>query len=487
MRPAPEAAGRAQEVRVTNQALRNFVDGKPAEPGTTPHSALIDPCTESEYGTAPVSGPDEVDGAMRAAAAAFASWRYRTPAQRQECLLGVGGALKERANDFAAAETRATGNGAAAAEVPLLVDQLRFFAGAARLLDASSAGEYIEGHTSYVRREPLGVCAQLLPWNFPLLMAVLKSAPAIAAGNTVVLKPAQTTPATAVMFAELAAEFLPPGVLNVVCGDDQTGRLMVEHPVPAMVALTGSAETGVEVARTAASGLKRVQLELGGKTPVIVCSDADLDAATAGIIAGAFTNAGQDCTATSRVLAADDIYEELVSRLTTAAWACRPGPPSDPGAFFGPLNNRHQLDRVTGYLSRLASRARVLTGGHRTGSVGFFFAPTVIADVEQEDEISRSEVFGPVISLQRFSTENEAVSFANGVPQGLAASVWTADHARAMRLSRLLDCGCVWVNTGLHFPTEMPHGGFKGSGYGKDLSRYGFEEYTRIKHVMHQF
>ncbi len=471
---------------MTDQALRNFVDGKPAEPATTAHSVLTDPCTEAEYGTAPVSGPDEVDGAMRAAAAAFASWRHRTPAHRQECLLSVACALSERAADFAAAETRATGNAAAASEVPLLVDQLRFFAGAARLLDASSAGEYVEGHTSYVRREPLGVCAQLLPWNFPLLMAVLKSGPAIAAGNTVVLKPAQTTPVTAVMFAELAADFLPPGVLNVVCGGDETGRLMVEHPVPAMVALTGSAETGVEVARTAAAGLKRVQLELGGKTPVIVCADADLDAATTAIVAGAFTNAGQDCTATSRVLAADAVYEELASRLTSAAWACRPGPPSDPGAYYGPLNNRRQLDRVTGFMSRLPSRARVLTGGHRTGSVGYFFAPTVVADLAQEDEISHSEVFGPVISLQRFAAEQEAVSFANAVPQGLAASVWTTDHGRAMRLSRLLDYGCVWVNTGLHFPTEMPHGGFKSSGYGKDLSRYGFEEYTRIKHVMHQ-
>jgi betaine-aldehyde dehydrogenase len=474
-------------VRVTVLSLNNFVNGKPSEPGSGARADLIDPCTGASYGSAPVSGQIEVDEAMAAAAAAFTEWRFTLPAARQLALLRMADALERRTAEFAEAEVRDTGSAAAGREVPLMVDQLRFFAGAARILDGSSAGEFVEDHTSYVRREPIGVCAQLAPWNFPLLMAVLKSAPAIAAGNTVVLKPAPTTPATAVMLAELAAEFLPPGVLNVLCGGDETGRLMVAHPTPAMVSLTGSVPAGIEVARSAASDLKRLHLELGGKTPVLVCADADLDEAVDGILLGAFANAGQDCTAASRVLADAAVYDELVQRLIDGAKACRPGPPEDAEATYGPLNNADQLTRLSGFMQRLPEHAVVHTGGHQHGESGYFFQPTVITGVQQDDEICQSEVFGPVITVQRFDTDEEAVRLANDVEQGLAAGLWTTSNARAMRLSRLIDAGAVWVNTHLGFPTEMPHGGFKHSGYGKDLSMFGFDDYTRVKHVMHRF
>ncbi|MFF3066815.1 aminobutyraldehyde dehydrogenase [Kitasatospora sp. NPDC057936] len=465
--------------------LGNFVDGRSAEPADGTYTELLDPCTGTPYLLAPDSGEEDVDRAMRAAATAFEQWRWTSPAERQDALLRIADALAGRLDEFAAAEARSTGSAAAAGETPLMVDQLRFFAGAARVLEGLAAGEYSPGHTSYTRREPVGVCAQLAPWNFPLLMAVLKSAPALAAGNTVVLKPAETTPETALLLAELAAEVLPPGVLNVVCGGPDTGRLMVRHPVPALVSLTGSVAAGTEVARDAAAGLKRVHLELGGKTPVVVCADADLPAAAAKIVEGAYGNAGQDCTAATRVLVDRAVQEDLLTALTKAAQAARPGPPDDAGALYGPLNNADQLARVDGFVRRLPAHARVVTGGHRVGEAGYFYAPTVIADVRQDDEIVQREVFGPVITVQPFADEDEAVALANGVEQGLASAVWTTDHARAMRFTRRLDFGCVWVNTHLGFPSEMPHGGFKHSGYGKDLSVYGFEAYTRVKHVMH--
>jgi aerobic carbon-monoxide dehydrogenase large subunit len=467
--------------------LTNFIDGKAAEPSSAAHYEVIDPCTGVAYARAPLSRGNDVDLAMRAADAAFGTWRRTTPAERQLALLGMADALLRRRAEFAAAETHGTGSGAASDEIPLLADQLRFFAGAARVLDGASAGEYVADHTSYVRREPVGVCAQLAPWNFPLLMAVLKCAPAIAAGNTVVLKPADTTPVSALMFAELAAEFLPPGVLNVICGGAETGRHMVEHPIPAIVSLTGSVAAGIDVARVAAASLKRVHLELGGNTPVLVCPDADLAQAVPTIIKGAFSNAGQDCTAAARVLVAAEIYDEVIAQLTKAAQSCRTGPPSDPDTYYGPLNNHAQLDRLTRLVDGVGPHARIMTGGRRVGGAGYFFAPTVIADVRQDDEITQSEIFGPVITVQPYRTEEEAVRLANAVPHGLASAVWTTDNSRAMRLSSLLDFGTVWVNTHLGFPSEMPHGGFKRSGYGKDLSLYGLHEYTRIKHVMHSF
>ncbi|WFE61726.1 aminobutyraldehyde dehydrogenase [Micromonospora sp. WMMD712] len=467
--------------------MSNFVDGKLTQAEQSDRHPLVDPVTGEEYGTAPASSAAAVDAAMRSAANAFERWRATTPAERQALLLRVADALQSRLPDLVRAELRQTGSRGAANEIPLAGDQLRFFAGAARALQGLAAGEYATGHTSYVRREPLGVCAQLAPWNYPMMMAALKSAPALAAGNTVVLKPAESTPATALLFAEIAAEILPPGVLNVVCGGAETGRMMVEHPIPAAVSLTGSIATGVDVATTAAASLKRVQLELGGKTPVVVFADADLDATVQGILTGALSNAGQDCTAASRVLVAEELHDELLAALEAGVAAVRTGGPDDESALYGPLNNADQLARVSGFVETLPDHARVVTGGHRVGTAGYFFAPTIIADVREDDRVSTEEIFGPVITVQRFRTEKEAVRLANSVVHGLASSVWTTDHARALRVSAELDFGCVWVNTHLMFPTEMPHGGFKHSGYGKDLSVYGLEEYTRIKHVMHRF
>ena len=370
-------------------------------------------------------------------------------------------------------------------EMPPMVDQIRFFAGAARSLEGRSAGEYMAGHTSFVRREPVGVIGQVTPWNYPMDMAVWKFAPAVAAGNTVVLKPSDTTPETTLLLAEIAAEFLPPGVLNVVTGDRDTGRALVGHPRPDMVSITGSVRAGAAVA-AASDGIKRVHLELGGKAPCVVFADADIAAAAEGIAGAGYFNAGQDCTAATRVLVAAEAYDEFVAALADAARATTVGMPEDDSSDLGPLNSANQLQHVTGFLDRLPDHAEVVAGGSRADSLGpgYFFTPTVVAGLRQDDEMSQEEVFGPVISVQRFGTEDEAVALANGVRHGLASSVWTKDFGKAMRTTRRLDFGCVWVNTHIPLVAEMPHGGFKSSGYGKDLSVYGFEDYTRIKHVM---
>ncbi|MCC2321958.1 aminobutyraldehyde dehydrogenase [Cellulomonas xiejunii] len=470
--------------------LTNVVDGRdvPAHTGAT--TAVVDPSTGQEYARAPRSGPRDVDDAYAAADRAAVSWGRTTPAERQAALLALADLVEAHADELIAAESRNTGKPlhlTATDEIPPCADQLRFFAGAARVLTGLAAGEYLAGHTSWVRREPVGVVGQVTPWNYPLMMAVWKIAPALAAGNTVVLKPSDTTPVTTVRLAQLAAQVVPPGVLNVVCGDRDTGRALVAHRRPDLVAITGSVRAGVEVARAAADGLKRVHLELGGNAPVVVFDDADVAAAAEGIAEAGYYNAGQDCTAATRVLVHGRVRADLVAALGQAARARRTGPPEDPQVAFGPLNSAGQLDRVRGFLERLPGHAQVVAGGGRPAGPGYFLEATVVDGLRQGDEAVQEEIFGPVVTVQEFTDEDEAVRLANDVRFGLAASVWTTDHARALRVSRALDFGVVWLNTHLPFVAEMPHGGFKHSGHGKDLSLYGLEDYTRIKHVMSAF
>jgi betaine-aldehyde dehydrogenase len=472
---------------MADQTFKNVINGELVDSVSGETYDVIDPTTGEVYAQAPKSGAEDVDRAYAAAAAAFESWRETTPQDRGNALLKIAQAIEDRVEEINAVECKDTGKPLGltmSEEMPYASDHFKFFAGAARVLEGRSAGEYMADHTSWIRREPVGVVGQVTPWNYPLMMMIWKIAPALAGGNAIVLKPSDTTPASSTLLAELCQEFLPPGVLNVVCGDRDTGRRLVEHKTPQMVSITGSVRAGMEVAGSAAKDLKRVHLELGGKAPVIVFDDADIEKAAEGIAVAGYFNAGQDCTAATRVLAGPGVHDDFVSAITEQAKSTRTGLPDDEDVLYGALNNANQLDRVTGMVDRLPDHASVATGGRRQGSVGYFYEPTVLAGLQQDDEQIQNEIFGPVITVQKFTDEAEALRWANGVEYGLASSVWTKDHARALRMSKHLDFGVVWINTHIPFVSEMPHGGFKHSGYGKDLSMYGLEDYTRIKHVM---
>ena len=472
---------------MADQMFRNVINGELVDSASGATYDIVDPTTGEVYAQAPMSAAEDVDRAYAAAGAAFESWGETTPQERGNALLKIAQAIEDRVEEINAVECRDTGKPLGitmAEEMPYASDHFKFFAGAARILEGRSAGEYMTDHTSWIRREPIGVVGQVTPWNYPLMMMIWKIAPALAGGNTIVLKPSDTTPASSTLLAEICQEFLPPGVLNVVCGDRDTGRALVEHPTPQMVAITGSVRAGMEVAGSAAKDLKRLHLELGGKAPEIVFDDADVEKAAEGIAMAGYFNAGQDCTAATRVLAGPGVHDEFVSALTEQANSTRTGLPDDENVLYGALNNANQLDRVSGMVDRLPDHASVAAGGKRQGSVGYFYEPTVLAGLQQDDEQSQNVIFGPVITVQKFGDEAEALRGANGAQYGLASSVWTKEHARAMRMSKRLDFGVVRSNTHIPFLSEMPHGGFKHSGYGKDLSMYGLEDYTRIKHVM---